>query len=67
MKKETGNAIPELFVGHIAREIREDEFTQAFRKFGGSFWKMTQSLSKRGLAWFVPTQVRSGFRDTQRK
>ena len=40
---------------------------KAFRKFGGSFWKMTQSLSKRGLAWFVPTQVRSGFRDTQRK
>ena len=40
---------------------------KAFRKFGVSFWKMTQSLSKRGLAWFVPTQVRSGFRDTQRK
>ena len=40
---------------------------KAYRKLGGSFWKMAQSLSKRGLAWFVPIQMRSGFRDTQRK
>jgi glycosyltransferase involved in cell wall biosynthesis len=35
---------------------------RAYRKLGGSFWKMVRSLSKRGIAWFVPARLRSYLR-----
>ena len=49
--------------------IREGFIVQwrAYRKLGGSFWKMVGSLSKRGLAWFVPTVIRSYFRANIRR
>jgi glycosyltransferase involved in cell wall biosynthesis len=40
---------------------------RAYRKLGGSFWKMVRSLSKRGIAWFVSPKIRSYFRISIRK
>ena len=40
---------------------------RAYRKLGGIFWKMVGSLSKRALAWFVPSVIRSFFRANIRK
>jgi len=49
--------------------IREVFIVQwrAYRKLGGSFLKMVKSLSKRALAWFVPSAIRSYFRINIRK
>ena len=35
---------------------------RAYKKLGGSFWKMFRSLSKRGMAWLLPATVRSYLR-----
>jgi glycosyltransferase involved in cell wall biosynthesis len=35
---------------------------RAYTKLGGSFWKMVQSLSKRGVAWLLPAGLRSYIR-----
>ena len=40
---------------------------KAYRKLGGSFWKMVQSLSKRGIAWFIPSGLRYFFRSRVRR
>jgi glycosyltransferase involved in cell wall biosynthesis len=40
---------------------------RAYRKLGGSFWKMVWSLSKRGMAFFFPISIRSFFRTIKRK
>ena len=40
---------------------------RAYTQLGGSFWKMIQSLSKRGVAWFFPISIRSFFRTTKKK
>jgi glycosyltransferase involved in cell wall biosynthesis len=40
---------------------------KAYQKLGGSFWKMVKSLSRRGLAWFLPLEMRSYFRISFRK
>jgi glycosyltransferase involved in cell wall biosynthesis len=40
---------------------------RAYIKLGGSFWKMVQSLSKRGVAWLLPAGVRSYLRTNVRK
>jgi glycosyltransferase involved in cell wall biosynthesis len=40
---------------------------KAYRKLGGSFFKMAGSLSKRGMAYFFPVAIRSFFRTTKRK
>jgi len=40
---------------------------RAYTKHGGSFWKMIQSLSKRGLAWFLPAKIRSFIRTANRR
>ena len=40
---------------------------KAYRKLGGSFWKMVQSLLKKGVAWFVSPQIRSYVRTIIRK
>ena len=49
--------------------IRESFQVQwrAYRKLGGSFWKMFGSLSKRALAWFLPAKIRFYLRATIRK
>ena len=35
---------------------------RAYRKLGGSFWKMVRSLSRRGTAWFLPAGLRAYLR-----
>ena len=35
---------------------------RAYRKLGGSFWKMVRSLSRRGTAWFFPARLRAYLR-----
>ena len=35
---------------------------RAYRKLGGSFWKMVRSLSRRGIAWFLPAELRAYLR-----
>jgi len=35
---------------------------KAYRKLGGSFWKIFRSLFKKGVIWFLPEEVRSYFR-----
>ena len=35
---------------------------RAYRKLGGSFWKMVRSLSRRGMAWFLPAWLRAYLR-----
>lgn len=40
---------------------------RAYQKLGGSFWKMVGSLSRRALAWFLSSRIRSNFRATIRK
>ena len=40
---------------------------RAYKKLGGSFWEMARSLSRRGLAWFLPAKLRFFFRNTLRK
>jgi glycosyltransferase involved in cell wall biosynthesis len=35
---------------------------RAYRKLGGSFWKMVRSLSRRGVAWFLPAEFRAYLR-----
>lgn len=37
---------------------------RAYRKLGGSFWKMIQSLFKKAMAWFLPVKMRSYIRTT---
>ena len=34
---------------------------KAYTRLGGNFWKMVQSLSKRGIAWFVPARAKVFF------
>jgi len=40
---------------------------RAYRKLGGSFFKMVASLLKRGMAWFMWTEIRYCFRANTRK
>ena len=40
---------------------------KAYIRLGGSFWKMVRSLSRRGMAWFLPAKLRSYFRANNRK
>jgi len=40
---------------------------KAYTRLGGDCWKMVQSLSKRGIAWFVPPELRSFLRSRVRK
>lgn len=40
---------------------------KAYIRFGGSFWKMFWSLSRRGAAWFLPAKLRSYLRTNNRK
>ncbi len=40
---------------------------RAYTKHRGSFWKMVRSLSKRGLAWFLPAKIRSFIRTANRR
>jgi glycosyltransferase involved in cell wall biosynthesis len=40
---------------------------RAYTKLGGSFWKMVQSLSKRGVFWFLPPGLRSFLRANVKK
>jgi glycosyltransferase involved in cell wall biosynthesis len=35
---------------------------RAYRKLGGSFWKMVRSLSRRGTAWILPAGLRAYLR-----
>ena len=40
---------------------------RAYNKLGGGFWKMVHSLSRRGIALFLPNGIRSHLRATIRK
>ena len=40
---------------------------KAYRKLGGSFWKMFRSLFRRGIIWILPGEVRSYLRATKSK
>ena len=40
---------------------------KAYRKLGGSFWKIFRSLFKRGVIWFLPEEVRSYLRTLKNK
>ena len=35
---------------------------KAYRKLGGNFWKMSQSLSKKGIVWCISPEIRSFIR-----
>ena len=40
---------------------------KAYRKLGGSFWKMFRSFLKKGMIWLLPTGVRSYLREISSK